>query len=391
VLPAAGERGKKMFQLLVSRQAQHAIDLDARSLVEERKHLMYRPAERDEDQHDLSQSGILANESWYFDAVTPDAKTGVYARIGRLPNQDACTFMASIFREGHSPILLMDMQGPLPSNVYPSQTFSNDRIEYTQTCEEPLQKWHVQLSGTGKTFDEAAASLRGESGHDVPNVSFDLTWETAQRPFKKPGQTRYEIPCTVNGSLQVDGQSYQLSNAPGNRNHSWVSFQRALSACSPSAQGVRDWWQVDWVWSAFHFEDGTRMFTIALHKGDESAHPAGYIQKDGRITEVTKVANYFDWGADGLVAEMRTVVEPGNLDYIVRTKAGGGILLVSPDGRETQLPRSLGTVESADGKQKGVCWVDWNHVIRKEAAGEKRQAADLVKGVEGPAKRKRAA
>jgi hypothetical protein len=111
------------------------------------------------------------------------------------------------------------------------------------------------------------------------------------------------------------------------------------------------------------------MFTIALNKGDESSHGAGYIQKDGRIAELTKVANYFDWGPDGLVSEMRTVVEPGNLEFLVKSKAGGGILLVSPEGKKTQLPRSLGTVESSNGKQRGVAWIDWNHVISKEVVG----------------------
>jgi len=41
-----------------------------------------------------------------------------------------------------------------------------------------------------------------------------------------------------------------FTGVPGQRDHS---------------HGVRDWWSMDWVWSALHLDDGT-----ALHGGDRA-------------------------------------------------------------------------------------------------------------------------
>lgn len=354
-IPAAAicaptERGEIMFHTLASRQAQHALDMDAASLVKPRT-TSHSPDVVDENEHvPPAVSGPLLSESWYFDATTADGELGVYARIGRLPNQDYCNFVGGIFRRNCEPIMFVDMSAPLPESDPRVQTFSTPRFSVESKCLSPLKTFSLKIRGTGSALSDPSGPLRGEGGRDVEDVRIDLVWETSAQAYKKKGQTRYEIPCRVSGSIQIGETSYQLNAAPGQRNHSW---------------GVRNWWVADWVWSGIHLSDGTDIFTIALGKGDESTGPAGYIQKNNKLTEITSVRNDFDWRDNGLPGNLHLFIEPGSLSIECEATSESGLRLIDPDGREAHLPRVMCSVRTGDGRT-GVGWLDFNHVVKKQ-------------------------
>lgn len=339
-----------MFYTLASRQAQHALDMDAASLVKPRS-LSYSPSIVDESEHvPPADGGPLWSESWYFDATTADGEVGIYARIGRLPHQNRCNFVGGIFRRTGDPITFVDMDAPLPASDPFVQQFSTSRFTVESTCQDPLKTFALKLSGTGSSLSDPSSPLRGGSGIDVEDVSCNLTWETSAQPYKKKGQTRYEIPCVVSGTVRIGEKTFELSKAPGQRNHSW---------------GVRNWWVADWVWTGIHFSDGTDIFTIALGKGEGSSGAAGYVQKDGKLTEITGVRNEFDWQDNGLPGKLELHIQPGNLLVECRPIAQSGLRLLDPEGREAHLPRVMCTATTGDGRT-GVGWLDFNRVVKKD-------------------------
>ena len=76
----------------------------------------------------------------------------------------------------------------------------------------------------------------------------DLTWTTVGTPYQYRVSPRYEIPCTVSGTVTADG-ALDLLDVAGQRDHSWAA---------------RDWWGMEWVWSALHLDDGTHLHGVDM-------------------------------------------------------------------------------------------------------------------------------
>ena len=93
-----------------------------------------RPEPADEGTHDPGPEELW-NESWYFDAISDDGGLGVYHRIGRLPNTDACLVTACIVRPGEPAIMLVDSSAPLPPADDEAQAVTTEAIR----AEPPLR------------------------------------------------------------------------------------------------------------------------------------------------------------------------------------------------------------------------------------------------------------
>ena len=131
----------------------------------------------------------------------------------------------------------------------------------------------------------------------------DLTWTTTGTPYAYRITTRYEIPCTVTGTITVDGRTYQIEAVAGQRDHS---------------HGVRDWWSMDWVWSALHLDDGTHLHGVDLRIPDLPPLSVGYIQRDGEpVIETTAVTADATFADNGLPTQTRIVYEPGPIDTTI--------------------------------------------------------------------------
>ena len=344
-----------MFRTLVTRQAQHALDLHATSFVKPgtARIRSLRPPNTDESEHSPpADSGPLRNESWYFDAVAPDGSLGMYARIGRLPSQQCCTFLAGIFRQGEPPLMVVDMHAPLPSSDLAQQRLETESFVAECECLEPLEAFAFRMKGKSSVLADPSAPLRGDNaGTGQENVELDLVWKTVGHPYKKRSQTRYEIPCAITGTIKIGTQTHTLQAAPGERNHSW---------------GVRDWWVHDWVWSSLHFENGTHIFTIALGRGAESSGAADFMQRDCKLTEIESVVNDFEWGDDGLPGSLRLSILPHKLIVFCEPIAAAGLRLLSPEGKEAHLPRIMcrARLMGPYTHLNGVGWLDFNRVIR---------------------------
>jgi hypothetical protein len=112
------DRGDDMFMAVFGRAAQMAIDLNATELLPEpgaNANVPLRPDPADEGTHEPGPEELW-NESWYFDAVSDDGKLGVFHRIGRLPNTDACLITTCIVRPGEPEIIDVEKSSAMPES-----------------------------------------------------------------------------------------------------------------------------------------------------------------------------------------------------------------------------------------------------------------------------------
>lgn len=241
-------------------------------------------------------------------------------------------------------VAVADVEIPLPADPWSLHTGS---VDFTHSASDPLQTYRIGLHGHAQSYRDPAALLRREQGTPI-EVAIDLVWKTDGTPYKYRLTTRYEIPCTVTGTVSVDGHRYTLDSVPGQRDHSW---------------GVRDWWSMDWVWSALHLDDGTHVHAVDIRIPGVPPVGIGYIQDRGAVTELQRIATRETFDANGLPATATLAVDPGGITATVDVRGHAPVRLVSFDGRMSQFPRVWATVRTADGRS-GAGWLEWNRNLR---------------------------
>ena len=173
----------------------------------------------------------------------------------------------------------------------------------------------------------------------------DLVWTTVGTPYQYRITTRYEIPCTVSGTVTADGRSFTFTDVPGQRDHSWAA---------------RDWWGMEWVWSALHLDDGTHLHGVDMRIPGVPPIGIGYIQRAGEpLVELQTVTAREEFGDDDLPRGTRLELSPGDVTATVDVRGHAPVLLTSADGRLSRFPRAWVNVSTTDGRT-GVGWVEWN-------------------------------
>jgi Ecdysteroid kinase-like family len=335
------ERGDAMFMTMLQRHCEHVLDVDAlATLTAPTVAEPLRPSRDDESAH-IATGEPLWSESWYADFVDAANGFGGWVRIGLIPNQQTAWLHALLCGPDLPTVAVVDFEVPLPADPWALQTGA---IGFTHSVDDPLHTYRIGLHGRGQSFPDPAALLRGEQGAAV-EVAIDLVWSTDGTPYKYRLTTRYEIPCTVSGTVTVDGRRYTLDAVPGQRDHSW---------------GVRDWWGMDWVWSALHLDDGTHVHAVDIRIPGVPPVGIGYVQdRGGTVTELQTVAPRQTFDADGLPATATLAVDPGGITATVDVRGHAPLRLVARDGRISQFPRVWAAVSTADGR-RGVGWLEWN-------------------------------
>ncbi len=273
--------------------------------------------------------------------MAEDGSVGAYVRLGLYPNLGVAWYTAFVCGPDRPTVAVVDFEAPLPDGEELTTTACGGTARHDR--EAALERFRVTLDATGEAHDDAAALLRAEPGRPVP-VALDLTWETHGQPYSYRLATRYEIPCRVTGTITVDGEELALT-AVGQRDHSW---------------GTRDWWSMDWVWSAGHLDDGTRFHGVELRLPDAPRIGVGYVQPpEGELQELDGVTATEEVDGDGLPTGATLALAPAGLELTVTPIAFGPLRLVSPDGRATSFPRAMCRVAAQDGRE-GWAWLEWN-------------------------------
>ncbi|MDY6995058.1 MAG: phosphotransferase [Actinomycetota bacterium] len=334
------ERGDEMFMAMIARHCQHVIDTDALAILPPPAPEPLQPGADDEGRH-TPDDEPLWSESWYFDFADPAQGFGGWFRLGLIPNQGHAWINAVLCGPDMPTVAVLDFEVALPDDH--TEVRSADAV-FGMTVREPLRTFGVTLRGRGEAYDDPSAILRGESGRRV-EVDVDLTWTTVGTPYQYRMSPRYEIPCQVSGSVTTDGRTFELSAVAGQRDHSWAP---------------RDWWSMDWVWSALHLDDGTHVHGVEIRIPGMDPLSVGYLQNPGEpLVELHQVTARETFADNGLPVGTELTYEPGGVAVSIDVHGHGPVLLTSPDGRLSRFPRAWATVTAADGRT-GVGWIEWN-------------------------------
>lgn len=334
------ERGDDMFMTMLARHCAQVLDTDALAILPAPNvPEPLEPTASDEYPHPPAPEPLW-NESWYFDFIDAGGRIGGWIRLGLYPTENHAWINALLCGPDMPTLALNDFHAELPADPFDMRTTD---ITLTQQVIEPLRRYRVAVSGTGQAFDDPAALLRGETGRPV-QVSMDLEWTTAGRPYQYRITPRFEIPCMVTGLVTVDGTAHQISAVPGQRDHSW---------------GVRDWWGMDWVWNALHLDDGTHLHGVDVRIPGMPPVGIGYVQDDTGLTELQAVSAEEAFGPDDLPVSTTLRVAPTGLVATAEIVAHAPVRLEAADGRISQFPRAWARITMADGRS-GVGWLEWN-------------------------------
>jgi hypothetical protein len=339
MLVAQTDRGDEMFMVMLQRHCQHVLDTDALAVLPEPVAAgPLTPAAEDEGPHAPTDEPLW-NESWYFDFADAQQGIGGWIRLGLYPNQRTAWINALLCGPDMPTVALNDFEAVLPDDPGAVRT---DAIDLTLEATESLRTYRVKVRGRGHAHDDPSALLRGEPGRPV-ELTMDLVWTTAGTPYQYRITPRYEIPCTVSGTIVVDGRELAVDAVAGQRDHSW---------------GVRDWWAMDWVWSALHLDDGTHIHGVDIRIPGAPPIGIGYLQEPGRpLAEVQAVTARETFGDNDL--PQATTLDVGDLTATIDIRGHAPVLLTAPDGRISHFPRAWAAVTTEDGRT-GVGWVEWN-------------------------------
>lgn len=335
------DRGDAMFLTMLDRHSSHVLDTGALDVLPPPMGTQaLQPDPADEAAHTPGDEPLWS-ESWYWDFADPGQGIGGWIRLGLMPNQNVAWINALVCGPDIATVACVDFRAPLPDDP---NDVRGDGIVMSHTARVPLRSYRVTVSGAARSFDDPAGLLHEAPGEPA-QLSIDLTWETSGTPYAYRIATRYEIPCAVTGTVSIDGITYTLEAVPGQRDHS---------------HGVRDWWSMDWVWSALHLEDGTHLHGVDLRLPGMPPVSVGYIQPRGEpVVETTTVTAEAALAGDGLPLTTTLTMQPGPLTATVEVRGHAPVRLVAPDGRVSFFPRAWAAVRTADGRH-GVGWLEWN-------------------------------
>jgi hypothetical protein len=330
-----------MFMAMLERHCEQVLDTDALALLPEPvAPEPLQPSPSDEFAHQAGAEPMW-NESWYCDFVDQRQRIGGYVRLGLTPNEGVAWFTALLCGPDQPTVALLDFAAPLGDDPF---TLHTKIFDFTHRVASELHTYRVHVRGRGEAHDDPAALLRGQRGREV-DLTMDLEWSTAGIPYQYRLTPRYEIPCTVTGDVSVDGRRMSFVAVPGQRDHSW---------------GVRDWWGMDWVWSALHLDDGTHLHAVDIRLPGALPIGVGYIQSPtAELTELNAVAARASFGDNGLPMATAITIDSGALESIADIQGHAPLRLEAPDGRVAWFARAWATIATSDGRE-GVGWIEWN-------------------------------
>ncbi|OBK25891.1 phosphotransferase [Mycobacterium asiaticum] len=334
------ERGDRLFMTMLERQCAHVLDTDALSLLPDAAAPEpLRPSPEDEHAHPATDEPLWS-ESWYADFVDATEGLGGWFRLGLIPNTQTAWVHALVCGPDEATVAV-DCQVPLPQDAW---TVLTETVNLEHSASAPLQTYRVDLRAQGQSYQDPSALLRGEPGEPV-ELAMNLVWTTDGAPYQYRLTTRYEIPCTVSGTVTVKHARYEIASVPGQRDHSW---------------GVRDWWSMDWMWSALHLEDGTHLHGVRIQIPNTPPISTGYAQdRAGAVTELATVGIREAFAANGLPQDQALELQPAGITANVEIRAHAPVRLIGPDGRVSHFPRAWVDVATTDGR-RGVGWMEWN-------------------------------
>ncbi|HVT41340.1 MAG TPA: hypothetical protein VHD39_00045, partial [Acidimicrobiales bacterium] len=241
----------------------------------------------------------LWNESYYCDFVNGDGTFGGWLRLGLYPNREVAWWTTWIVRPNGTGLCSADYRAPVPPgdglvSESPVDGRSGGRIEID--LRRPLEEFRLAAHVPATVVsDPADVYAKGEHhAGRAADLDLDLTWLTDGSPYHYELTTRYEIPCTVAGTVTIDGDTLTVEGQ-GQRDHSW---------------GVRDWWAFGWCWCSLRLDDGTRVHLADIRMPGMPVF-FGYVQTPGMVYPASALSVSEELGAHGFPTTARIEIAAG--------------------------------------------------------------------------------
>ena len=327
------ERGDEMFMTMLERHCEQVLDYDALALLPEPSAPQpLQPDPADEFAHPAGTEPMW-NESWYCDFVDQGINASAGTSGSGLPPTRAWHGSRRCCADPIRPPSRCSIS-KRPRSMIRSRCGQTPWTSLTRSCPSPADIPSAR-TGRGELHDDPSALLRGEPGRAV-DVSMDFEWSTVGTPYQYRLTPRYEIPCSVSGSVSVDGRRMTFDAVPGQRDHSW---------------GVRDWWSMEWVWSALHL---TTARTSTRSTSDCPARrrsvSATCRVRRAALPSSTPSMREQSFADNGLPVHDRNHVEPGCGRCGRRHPGSRPLRLTAPDGRVSWFARSWASIRTSDGR-----------------------------------------
>jgi hypothetical protein len=297
----------------------------------------------------------LWNESYYCDFVQGDGSFGGWLRLGLYPNRQVAWWTAWIVRPGAPGLCAADYHAPVPpGDGLVSASDSVGRVELD--LQRPLEEFRLIADSPAVTVAKPSDAYREKNGvapGTASRLGTDLTWFTDGVPYHYAVTTRYEIPCTVRGTVTVGDETLHV-DGQGQRDHSW---------------GVRDWWAFGWCWCSLRLDDGTRVHLADIRVPGMPMF-FGYVQTPGTVAPLHALSVTEDLVQHGFPRQARIDLTAGALGggdapparalgLDITPVAFGPVLLRNDDGRTSRFPRAMLECRTDDGR-RGMGWIEWN-------------------------------
>jgi hypothetical protein len=306
----------------------------------------------DETRHTPTDEDLWS-ESYYADFVQEDGSLGGWLRLGMYPNRQVAWWTTYIVEPDRPGVCSVNYGLPVPAGT--GLVTEDAATQVTLEVRDPLQEFRITASAAATVLErpEQAYEVGGDSGGSpgspgaAARLDLDLTWTTDGTPYHYILTPRYEIPCTVAGTITIDGAVMSIAG-PGQRDHSWAA---------------RDWWAFGWCWSSARLDDGTRIHLSDIRVPGMPVF-FGYVQPAlGEVHPITALSVTEEAGAHGLPASARIELSTGvgpDLAIAVTPLAYGPVLLRDDkSGRTSHFPRAMVRYEAEDGGS-GLGWIEWN-------------------------------
>jgi hypothetical protein len=254
------------------------------------------------------------SESYYFNAYDPVSDTGFFTRVAVRPNEKTMDAGMSVW---------------LPSNelahtaaVREQTTMVDTGLEVGGVAYEridPMRRWHLTAD-----CDVVVRALDGD-GHRPAHLDLDATFVSLMPPIGADGQGRegegasaktrqsvgkghLEQAGRWTGSIAIDGQKLELTDARGNRDKSW---------------GPRRWGGTGsrmWRWFSINIGDDTHFGGIRIGTDSGDLH-RGWVWRDGEYSSIREWDVRSELADDGITHRVSHVRATDKQDRVHELRA----------------------------------------------------------------------
>ena len=220
------------------------------------------------------------SESYYFNAYDPVSDTGFFTRVAVRPNEKTMDAGMSVWLPGNE---LAHTAAVREQATMVDTGLAVGGITYERL--EPMKRWHLTAD-----CDVVVRDLAGGDRQRPAHLELDATFDALMPPIGADGQghegegasakTRQSVgkghleqAGRWTGSITVDGEKRELTDARGNRDKSW---------------GPRRWGGTGsrmWRWFSINVGDDTHFGGIRIGTDSGDLH-RGWVWRDGEYSSI---------------------------------------------------------------------------------------------------------